>query len=269
MRASCSPHTTTRCHVISSSSPFRATSHSAVVQRSSTQHSSRRQAAVSAAAAPKDAQGYIGTDGRKKATFEEAWNLSSPAADQHLPWQMSWQRNERHLKFTDETRAHLVKGFAARELGISEDEMNARLRDLVVLLPELPSRLALMKATDFSRLSRDVQQLAQRLVELKELFPKVDVAGMVIRQPEIVVARTTAQLREAAVQLQELMPWTGVCEFMVSEQPQILLDPAALKETFAEAKRIMPNWDIPKALTANPSVIFNFERRGNMIPYDN
>lgn len=76
--------------------------------------SHNRTSSATAAQAQQDPGGYIGTDGRRKATFEEAWSLKHPPGDQHLPWRMSWQRNEKDLKFTDQTRAHLVQVFAAR-----------------------------------------------------------------------------------------------------------------------------------------------------------
>ncbi len=59
-------------------------------------------------AAPEAPQPYIGNDGRRKATFEESFRLDRATLEK-MPWQFSWQRNERTLKFTDETRAHLVK----------------------------------------------------------------------------------------------------------------------------------------------------------------
>jgi hypothetical protein len=53
---------------------------------------------------------YTGSDGRPKATFEEAFRLGRIDGNmRQMPWQLSWQRNERTLKLTDDTQAHLVK----------------------------------------------------------------------------------------------------------------------------------------------------------------
>jgi hypothetical protein len=53
---------------------------------------------------------YTGSDGRPKATFEEAFRLGRIDGNmRQMPWQLSWQRNERNLKLTDDTQAHLVK----------------------------------------------------------------------------------------------------------------------------------------------------------------
>ena len=53
---------------------------------------------------------YIGTDGRRKVTLEETFRQGRySSVDGRMPWQFSWQRNEKALSFGDETRAHMVK----------------------------------------------------------------------------------------------------------------------------------------------------------------
>lgn len=138
-----------------------------------------RHALVPLAAAKRDI--YVGSDGRRKATMEEAFRIDRVSEDD-LPWTLSWQRNERQLTFTDATTVHIVKvgavvpglqspnplcradkifgniivnlrklwgqGFAAQELKISGEDMTDRITQLVAILPELPARLSLMKATD-------------------------------------------------------------------------------------------------------------------------
>lgn len=41
------------------------------------------------------------------------------------PWQFSWQKNERNLTFDDPLKIRMIKGFAAKELGI-EGEVRGR-----------------------------------------------------------------------------------------------------------------------------------------------
>ena len=51
--------------------------------------------------------------------MEEAFRL-----DRHMgevPWQLSWQKNERSLTFDDSLKVQLIKGFAAKELGLSAE----------------------------------------------------------------------------------------------------------------------------------------------------
>ena len=94
--------------------PYQGGVVSPISSQAATRLQLRRTSSAAAAKAQQDSGGYIGSDGRRKATFEEAWSSKHPAGDQRLPWRMSWQRNERDLKFTDQTRAHLVQVCAAR-----------------------------------------------------------------------------------------------------------------------------------------------------------
>lgn len=53
---------------------------------------------------------YTGSDGRPKATLEQAFRLGRVDGNmRQMPWQLSWQRNERNLTMTDDVQAHLVK----------------------------------------------------------------------------------------------------------------------------------------------------------------
>jgi hypothetical protein len=53
---------------------------------------------------------YTGSDGRPKATFEQAFRLGRVDGNmRQMPWQLSWQRNERNMTMTDDVQAHLVK----------------------------------------------------------------------------------------------------------------------------------------------------------------
>ena len=54
-----------------------------------------------------------------KSTMEEAFRLDRHMGD--VPWQLSWQKNERSLTFDDSLKVQLIKGFAAKELGLSAE----------------------------------------------------------------------------------------------------------------------------------------------------
>ena len=61
----------------------------------------------------------MSSDGRPKSTMEEAFRLDRHMGD--VPWQLSWQKNERSLTFDDSLKVQLIKGFAAKELGLSAE----------------------------------------------------------------------------------------------------------------------------------------------------
>lgn len=61
------------------------------------------------------------------------------------------------------------------------------------------------------------------------------------------------------------------CPFLcrlLERHPQIALDVDTFAETLAEAERMLPNQDVMHTLAHNPNMIFGFERRASMIPYD-
>ncbi len=66
-------------------------------------------------------------------------------------------------------------------------------------------------------LARDTNGLARSLVALKGVFPSADVAGMVVRQPALLMERSAEQLAATAEQLRQLLPdfdtnwWEAVC----------------------------------------------------------
>ncbi len=51
--------------------------------------------------------------------MEEAFRLDRQMGK--APWRFSWQKNERNLVFDDHLKVELVKGFAAKELGLSAE----------------------------------------------------------------------------------------------------------------------------------------------------
>lgn len=230
----------------------------------------KAQAAVDAPqpAEPQQSAEYTGSDGRPKATFEQAFRVGhGDYGGQKMPWQLSWQRNERTLKFTDAINEHMVKGFAVKELHISEDEMEHRLQQLSLLLPDLAAKISVMKPKAVAYFAADTNRLALALVELKRLFPTADVANMVVKQPALLIERSPQELAVAAEKLRELLPRFDI-DWLLERHPQIALDVDTFAETLAEAQRMMPNQDVMHTLAHNPNMIFGFERRASMIPYD-
>ncbi len=72
---------------------------------------------------------------------------------------------------SNRTRSGAGQGFAARELGISGEEMDARILALVALLPDLPARLALMKSSDVSRCGAHMRDPTSRYYSCMPALP--------------------------------------------------------------------------------------------------
>jgi len=58
------------------------------------------------------------------------------------------------------------------------------------------------------------------------------------------------------------------CLCRLVEQYPSLLDVESFETALQEAKRMMPNLDLVAAMKRNPDMIFGFQRRGHMVPYD-
>lgn len=101
-------------------------------------------------------------------------------------------------------QVRLIKYVAAESLHISYDEVEERLATLLLLVPDLRSQVNSMKPKVLAALLNDVTAVANRLVELTEVFPRADIAAMVGRQPPLMLSQPPA-LRESADRLMLLL----------------------------------------------------------------
>lgn len=65
------------------------------------------------------------------------WLHASSSSGRPLPWQPLFSAHERRLVWSADLQARLVKSFAAHDLSLSLEEVDLRLQQLLVLLPEL------------------------------------------------------------------------------------------------------------------------------------
>ena len=215
---------------------------------------------------------YQGSDGRQKATFEQAFknNVSSKQSlhgSEKAPWELSYQMSEKNLAWNDELKSRLLARVAAEELGIDELELTERLERLQTLLPDLAGKLAVMKPSIVTQLLRDIDVIPARIIALKETFPNANASRLSVREPALVLGFVDNEhLQNIAHQLRELFPSLDV-DRLVEENPS-MLDIEELRHAMAEAERIMPNLDIEKAMGSDPQIILSFQRGSQLIPYD-
>jgi hypothetical protein len=212
---------------------------------------------------------YIGNDGRKKATFEQAFKNGVPALDGTLasaPWELGYQMSEKHIMWNDNLKTRMVARVAAEKLKISNEEVEIRLDNLQALLPDISSKLPIMHPVTLTRLLDTVDTLPQQLMSLKTAFPGSNVSKLAVRAPEMVLTMDAELMQIIADQLHELLPNLNV-DLLVEENPS-MLDVEELRSAMAEAKRIMPDLDIKKAMGSDPQLILSFQRGSQLIPYD-
>ena len=107
---------------------------------------------------------------------------------------------------------NLVATFVARELGLRDDETRlakSLMRRACVLLPPLRSRLKTAGAPLVAAFCRDVEGLAQRLRDLRRVFPTCDVATMVCATPRLALSDDVDELAKSLDELRKLFPKAG------------------------------------------------------------
>lgn len=174
--------------------------------------------------------------------------------------------NEKNLLWNDDIKMRFVKRIASQELGISEAEFEDCLATLCNLLPDLAPRLAKAPPQRLAQLAAATHTLAARLLRLRTIFPKANVSLLVERRLSLLLEDDLDAVEEAAVQLQPLLPGILVDVF-VQEHPQVL-EVEDFAEAIEDAKRMMPQIDIAKALRNSPDLVLSFQKGKHLIPYD-
>lgn len=213
---------------------------------------------------------YQGSDGRLKATFEQAFKARDPnlpaAETTAAPWSLSYQMAEKNVVWNAALKAGLLKKVAAYDIGITDHEMEETMRRLQTLLPDIENKLPHMKATVLGSLVANIDLVALSLLQLKEIFPGANVSLLAVRQPFLVLGFDMNRLQVIAKELQSLLPNLDI-DRLVEAEPSIL-DIDGFKEALEEAKRIMPELDIQMAMAREPQQILSFQRGNALIPYD-
>ncbi|KXZ47268.1 hypothetical protein GPECTOR_36g120 [Gonium pectorale] len=223
---------------------------------------------------------YNDSDGkRQKATIEHIFPALEEAGPSQqssqsaatsgraaAPWQVGWQMNERNVYWNDDLKLRLIKRIAGDELGISDAEMDERLQQLGALLPGLESRLGKAPPKLVARLAANTGLVAQRLLQLKSLFPQANLSAMVNNRLTLLLDDDMEQLAAASARLRELIPAINVDRFV--EMFPLVLDVECFEMALEDARRIMPGMDVTAMLRSNPDVILSLVKGKNLIPYD-
>ena len=98
-----------------------------------------------------------------------------------------------------------MQKLAAKDGGLSEEKIRAKLDDLVALLPDIKARLPSLKPEIILRLVKDTDAVAQKLLQLKCAFPGADCGRMLVK--EMALMRETAEsLARRAQALRAFLP---------------------------------------------------------------
>lgn len=95
---------------------------------------------------------------------------------------------------------------AAEQLRCSEEQLEQQFAELLALLPGIKERMHTIKANKFASLVENPAKIAERLIQLKAVFPKANVEQMVLRDFDLLLNWSIEEVTQAAEDLRESLP---------------------------------------------------------------
>eukprot|EP01025_Chloroclados_australasicus_P010572 TRINITY_DN1433_c0_g5_i1.p2 TRINITY_DN1433_c0_g5~~TRINITY_DN1433_c0_g5_i1.p2 ORF type:complete len:299 (+),score=25.14 TRINITY_DN1433_c0_g5_i1:34-897(+) len=222
---------------------------------------------------------YNSSDGHAKATLEQIFGpvMQRLASEQQQsedslkekddsPWTLSWQMSERNMAWSDELKVSIIKNSTANNLGLTEEQVEDRLQSLSFLIPEIQSKLSVMKVDTLTAFLANPNRVAARLVRLKRIFPTANVGEMMLRRYSLGLNEDLNIIENGVEELRELLPNVSI-DYLAQENP-VILNFESFKAALNDAKRMMPKVDIQQILLKNPGVVLSMQKGTDMIPYD-
>ena len=203
-----------------------------------------------------------------KATFQPQL-LSEGVQERYreAPWARTFHLNERNLVWSDDFKERLFKKVAAEELNMTEEDLEMKLLHLQTLMPDAAGKLANMNISSLVLILENIEELPQRLLVIKSMFPEANASLLAIRSTwmlsrKLAVTELEELLQRTADDLRELFPRLNV-DKVVEENPECL-DVDALREALAEAES-MGIRDVQALMGRDPQAVLGFQRGGRMI----
>ena len=95
---------------------------------------------------------------------------------------------------------------AAEQLECSEEELEQKFYELTALLPGISERMHTIKADSLARIVENPANIAERLTQLKAIFPNANVQQMVLRDFDLLLSQSVDGVAQAASGLREILP---------------------------------------------------------------
>eukprot|EP00210_Caulerpa_lentillifera_P000689 g666.t1 len=178
---------------------------------------------------------------------------SAPLDDYSAPWSLTFDLRERETIWTDQNKARLVQLIASDQLGISRSDLEQRVEELNILIPDIKSRFANLSPDLLIELLRSIDRVALALLELKKTFPKTDVSAMVARQPNLLLMDIKS-IQEEAQRTMNLLDLEDLGTLI--EQYPLFLDSSAVEEVLEDLNRLMKG-NAKEQLVNQPSLLLS------------
>lgn len=193
------------------------------------------------------------TVARVSSNSKEGRELRNPDGSDTV---FGFQCNERYLQWDDSATIQLMKIWVSQQLDTDLDEIDERLKQLSVLLPDVIGSLEKMKAQVVLELCKDIDAVAERLMELKSILPDSNVSHMVAGNFWLLKNPSVGDLQEQMKKLCNAMPPEDA-EKIIQKEPRILL--ADLDFVFNELRRLLPSMDPRQALLTHGSMVLKMD----------
>ncbi|KAF5840096.1 hypothetical protein DUNSADRAFT_17831 [Dunaliella salina] len=184
---------------------------------------------------------------------------TSQQMDPSVPWNFGFQLNERYLKWGVEANDEMSRRVLSHNLGLPLEEVDRRLHELGLLVPDMVGKLTRTRADILLKLTSDLPATTAKLLGLRDLFPGINVSLLVSRWPYLL---SDYELPEVAARLDEMrktLPGVRV-EALVDLEPQIMK--VDLNEVLQNIRRILPNRDPVPVLLAQPQMVLDMQQAG-------
>eukprot|EP01026_Neomeris_dumetosa_P026987 TRINITY_DN2196_c0_g1_i18.p3 TRINITY_DN2196_c0_g1~~TRINITY_DN2196_c0_g1_i18.p3 ORF type:complete len:132 (-),score=20.53 TRINITY_DN2196_c0_g1_i18:784-1179(-) len=108
--------------------------------------------------------------------------------------------------------------------------------------------------------------LAQRLIRLKDIFPSANVGEMLLKRVSLGLNEDLDNIEQGVKEIRKLLPKVNVD--VLAQQNPVVLNFQSFKQALEDARRMMPQQDLQVAFIRDPQLVLSLQRGADMIPYD-
>ncbi|PRW60757.1 ATP-dependent zinc metalloprotease FTSH mitochondrial [Chlorella sorokiniana] len=168
--------------------------------------------------------------------------------------------NERYLRWDASAQRQLIMIWVAQQLDVTMAELEERVAELALLLPDLYSKLDKLQAKLVLALVRDLPTTTQRILALREALPSLNLSALLAQYPWMLVKLTAEDVQAALARLAAALGPQVNVERLVEAEPMFLL--ADIDAVLGELQRLMPGKDPVAVLLADPSGCLDMQSAG-------
>ncbi|GMH45048.1 hypothetical protein BSKO_13005 [Bryopsis sp. KO-2023] len=185
---------------------------------------------------------------------------AEPVVDGSPPWSFGFQCNERYLDWDDSAQRRLVQLVASEKLGISLEELTDRVAELGVLLPDMVTKLARMKADLLVKLLASPSSVSEKMIVLREELPDADVSTLVSRFPYLIAEFSSEEIRDRLGEMRRTLEGVDLASLLTKEPRLFSVD---MDRVLQEITRLMGEEIDPVSfLVSQPEMVLSMEESG-------